>query len=172
MLISRAGYVEVEPESWGRAEKLKSRREKLRWWKKVDEKYEMTLTGLRINPKDTFMPCIFFRFRLVSHTRRRKKISHEEGHGGCPLYPCLFPSLLPPVKVHDTNDSVLNYCWRALCKKALLAKRQEGAKHVAMQAQELTSIMHIPEGHYSTFPWNTKNIQLGLIRKWKVQVPL
>ena len=153
--------VEVVQESWSRAGK--------NWG---GEKYEMALTGLRINPKDTFMPCIFFRFRLVSHTRRRKKISHEEGHGGCPLHPCLFPSLLPPVKVHDTNDSVLNYCWRALCKKALLAKRQEGAKHVAMRAQELTSIMHIPEGYFSTFPWNTKNIQLGLIRKWKVQVPL
>ena len=34
-----------------------------------------------------------------------------------------------------------------------------------MRAQELTSIMHIPEGYFSTFPWNTKNIQLGLIRK-------
>ena len=165
-MLKSSRKVEVVQESWSRAGK--------NWGgeKKVDETYEMALTGLRINPKDTFMPYIFFRFRLVSHTRRRKKISHEEGHGGCPLHPCLFPSLLPPVKVHGTNDSVLNYCWRALCKKAPLAKRQEGAKHVAMRAQELTSIMPIPEGYFSTFPWNTKNIQLGLIRKWKVQVPL
>ena len=50
-------------------------------------------------------------------------------------------------------------------QKGSSGKRQEGAKHVAMRAQELTSIMHIPEGYFSTFPWNTKNIQLGLIRK-------
>ena len=110
-MLKSSRKVEVVQESWSRAGK--------NWG---GEKYEMALTGLRINPKGTFMPCIFFRFRLVSHTRRRKKISHEEGHGGCPLHPCLFPSLLPPVKVHGTNDSVLNYCWRADAKRLFWQK--------------------------------------------------